>query len=83
MKKDVQIITEVLKRCRDEMKIRTVLIVIRENGLRSSHTEVRWVRHFGNWRRTSEAAHNRLTTSVKKWVETGVTDEVLAEYELE
>ena len=83
MKKDVQITTEVLDVSRDEMKIRTVLIVIRENGLRSSHEEVRWVRHFGNWQRTSEAEHNRLTTSVKQWVETGVTGEDLLEYELE
>jgi hypothetical protein len=29
----------------------------------------------------SKAVHDRLR-SVKKWVETGVTDEVLAEYEV-
>ena len=83
MKKDIQITTEVLDVCRDEMKIRTVLIVIRQNGLRSSHTEVKRVPHFGNWQLESKAVHDRLTRSVKQWVETGVADEVLAEYELE
>lgn len=42
MKKDVQITTKVLEVRRDEMKVRTVPIVIRENGLRSRHTEVKW-----------------------------------------
>ena len=83
MKKDFQILTEVLDLRRDEVQVRTVLIVIRENGLRSRHEEGRWVRHFGNWPAMSKAVHDRLTRSVKKWVETGVADEVLAEYELE
>ena len=83
MKKDIQIVTEVLEVRKDEMKVRTILVIIRDSGLRSTHTEVRWVRYFGDWSATSEAVHYRLTTSVKKWVEAGVTDEVLAEYQLE
>jgi O-succinylbenzoate synthase len=83
MKKDVQITTEVLEVRRDEMKVRTVLIVIREDGLRSSHTEVKWVPHFGHWEGVREAVHNQLATSVEQWVDTGVTDGVLADYELE
>jgi hypothetical protein len=83
MKKDIQIMTEVLEVRKDEMKVRTILVIIRDSGLRSTHTEVRSVQHFGNWRATSEAVHNRFNISVKKWVDTGITDEVLAEYELE
>ena len=83
MKKDCQITTEALELRKDEMKVRTVLIVIRQNGRRSSHKEVKWVPHFGNWQLESEAVHDQLTMSVLKWVETGVADEVLAEYGLE
>jgi O-succinylbenzoate synthase len=83
MKKDVQITTEVLEVRRDEMKVRTVLIVIREDGLRSSHTEVKWVPHFGHWEGVREAVHNRLIACVQKWVDTGVTNEDLVEYKLE
>jgi hypothetical protein len=79
MKKDVQITTEVLALRRDEVSIRTVVLVSRENGLRSTHEEVRWVRHFGDLLATSETVHHRLTASIQKWVETGVKGPELLE----
>ena len=83
MKKYIQIRTEVLELRKDEMQIRTVVIVIREGGPRSSHAEVKWMQHFRDWPATSEAVHNRLTTSMWQWVETGVKDRNLLEYGLE
>ena len=79
MKKDVQITTEVLAVRRDEVSIRTVVIVSRENGLRSTHEEVRWMRHFDDLLATSETVHHRLTASIQKWVETGVKGPELLE----
>lgn len=83
MKQDVRILTEVLEICRDEMKVRTILVIIRDSGLRSTHTEVRWVRYFGDWSATSEAVRNRLTRSVQEWAETGVKGPALLDYGLE
>ena len=83
MKKDIQIVTEVLEVRKDEMKVRTILVIIRDSGLRSTHTEVRWVRHFGDWTAPSETVHNRLTESAQKWVETGVKGPELLEYGLD
>jgi hypothetical protein len=83
MKRNAQITTNVLDVGEDKMKIRTDVMVTRENGLRSSHMEVRLVRHFGDWQLESKAVHDRLTGSVKQWIDTGIADEDLADYELE
>jgi hypothetical protein len=83
MKKDVQVRTDVLEVRQDEVRVRTVVIVVRGNGLRSTHEEVRWVEHFGDALATSEAVHNRLTACMQKWVKTGVSDPELTEYGLE
>ena len=83
MKRNAQITTKVLDVGEDKMKIRTDLMVTRENGLRSSHMEVRSVQHFGDWQLESKAVHDRLTGSVKQWIDTGIADEDLADYELE
>jgi hypothetical protein len=45
--------------------------------------EVRSVRHFGDWQLKSKAVHDRLTGSVRRWIDTGIADEDLANYELE
>jgi hypothetical protein len=83
MKKNTQITTKVLDVGEDTMTIRTDVTVTREKGLRSSHMEVRSVRHFGDWQLASKAVHDRLTGSVKQWIDTGIADEDLADYELE
>jgi hypothetical protein len=83
MKRNAQITTKVLDVGEDKTKIRTDVIVTRENGLRSSHMEVRSVRHLGDWQLESKAVHDRLTGSVKRWIDTGIADEDLADYELE
>jgi len=83
MKRNAQITTKVLDVGEDKMKIRTDVMVTRENGLRSSHMEVGLVRHFGDWQLESKAIHDRLTGSVKQWIDTGIADENLADYELE
>ena len=83
MKRNTQITTKVLDVGEDKMKIRTDVMVTRENGLRSSHMEVRSVRHFGDWQLESKAVHDRLTGSVKQWIDTGIADEDLADYEPE
>jgi len=83
MKRNAQITTKVLDVGEDKMKIRTDVMVTRENGLRSSHMEVRLVRHFGDWQLESKAVHDRLAGSVKQWIDTGIADEDLADYELE
>jgi len=83
MKRNAQITTKVLDVGEDKMKIRTDVMVTRENGLRSSHMEVRSVRHFGDWQLESKAVHDRLAASAKQWIDTGIADEDLADYELE
>jgi hypothetical protein len=60
MKRNAQVTTKVLDVGEDRMKIRTDVIVTRENGLRSSHMEVRSVRHFGDWQLESKAVHDPL-----------------------
>ena len=83
MKKNVQITTEVLDIGEKKMTIRTCLIVIRENGLRSSHKEVKPVRHFRNWQRESKALDDRLIRLVKQWIDTGIAHADLDVFELE
>jgi hypothetical protein len=83
MKNAVQITTQVMATRQDEVRVRTVVVVSRENGLRSTHEEVRWVKHFGDSLATSQEVHDRLTASMQKWVETGIKNPDLLEYGLE
>ena len=83
MKKNLQITTEISALRQDEVRVRTLVIVSRENGVCSTHKEVRWVEHFGDLLATIETVHNRLTASMQKWIEIGVKDPELVEYGLE
>jgi hypothetical protein len=84
MKKDVKITTEVLELRKEEMQLRTILIVIWEGVGRAPVTQkLDGCSISATGPATSEAVHHRLTMSVQDWVETGITNGDLLEYGLE
>jgi hypothetical protein len=83
MNKNVQIRTDVLGFREGEMQIRNVLIVLRDNGLRSTHIDVFWKRHLGKWQRISAAIHDRFVVQVQEWLDTGMVGKDLEGFGLE